>query len=218
MPDDMSYEAEAGRMLRQHSAGAPQHGGFSANSMPSPQGLPSFGLGGGGSMLPAGMGGGGGFSMGHGGIGGSGIGGPSPKLGSSATPAFQVAQLLRQHSHDYDGGLQFVASAKAALLRYLTSLSTYIAGSGLSYNPFSTRSDPVLMQRSRTAYAQMEHEAAEAAAAQAPMLAPVFDDNEYEHEHEHYDRRAGAGGAEAELGDPVGRFYVSHSTATSLML
>jgi hypothetical protein len=59
------------------------------------------------------------------------------------------------------------------------------------------------MQRSRTAYAQMEHEAAEAAAAQAPMLAPVFDDDdEYEHEHEHYSRQAGAGGAEAELSDP----------------
>jgi hypothetical protein len=74
------------------------------------------------------------------------------------------------------------------------------AGSGLSYNPFSTRSDPVLMQRSRTAYAQMEHEAAEAAAAQAPMLAPVYDDDEYEH----YSRRPGAGGDEAGLSDPVG--------------
>ena len=102
MPDDMSYEAEAGRMLRQHSAGAPQHGGFSANSMPSPHGLPSFGLGGAGGMLPAGMGGGGGggFSMGHGGIGGSGIGGPSPKTGFLQNPSFQVAQLLRQHSDD----------------------------------------------------------------------------------------------------------------------
>jgi hypothetical protein len=74
------------------------------------------------------------------------------------------------------------------------------AGSGLSYNPFSTRSDPVLMQRSRTAYAQMEHEAAEAAAAQAPMLAPVYDDDEYEH----YSRRPGAGGDEPGLSDPVG--------------
>lgn len=72
MPDDMSYEAEAGRMLRQHSAGTPQHGGFAANSLPLPQGLPAFGLGGGGGAMPAGMGG---FSMGHGGIGGGGIGG-----------------------------------------------------------------------------------------------------------------------------------------------
>ena len=78
MPDDIAYEAEAGRLLRQHSAGAPQHG---IMGMASPQGLPNFGyMGGGGAALTCPAGGSGSFSIGHGhgGIGGTGIGGAHP--------------------------------------------------------------------------------------------------------------------------------------------
>jgi hypothetical protein len=78
MPDDISYEAEAGRLLRQHSAGAPQHG---IMGMASPQGLPTFGYMGGGGAAPSGPGGGSssfGIGHGHSGIGGTGIGGANP--------------------------------------------------------------------------------------------------------------------------------------------
>lgn len=119
MPEDAPFEADVGRLSRQHSAGGPPHGPPSViTGTPSPPGLPSFGFGGGvfgggsggfpAGSFPVGGGGGysgGGFSMGHAGIGGSGVG-----------------------------------------------------GSGLPYNPVSTRSDPVLVQRSRIPYAQVSVE------------------------------------------------------------
>jgi hypothetical protein len=61
------------------------------------------------------------------------------------------------------------------------------------------------MQRSRTAYAQMERESAEthAAAAQSTMLAPVYDDDDDEYEHLGRRSGAGGGGGEPGLSDPV---------------